>query len=77
MTPLEAFRAVETQSGGWDWGCEDLPAWRYQGTGAGFQVAVLLQTSCSVDSTVTAETDGSWFLGPQTSLDLAPRPGRL
>lgn len=75
VTPLEAFRAVETQSGGWDWGCEDLPAWRYQGTGAGFQVAVLLQTSCSVDSTVTAETDGSWFLGPQTSLDLAPRPG--
>ena len=75
VTPLEAFRAVETQSGGWDWGCEDLPAWRYQGTGAGFQVAVLLQTSCSVDSTVTVETDGSWFLGPQTSLDLAPRPG--
>lgn len=35
VTPLEAFRAVETQSGGWDWGCEDLPAWRYQGTWRG------------------------------------------
>ena len=75
VTPLEDFQTVSTQDGIWaSWGCADLPAWVYQAEAGDFIVTVRMQTNHRVDSTVTTETGGSWFFGPQTSLDLTPRP---
>ena len=53
-----------------NFGCEDLPAFLYQGEAAGFTITAFYQSSFYVDS---YETQGNWFSSCST-FDVTPQP---
>lgn len=79
VLPLEGFRAVEIAGSDWwgqlwGWGCEELPAYRYQAAGAGFLVEVRYQTIFYVDNTVQETGGAGWMFGTAARFDTVPKP---
>ena len=74
VLPQEDFQTVETKASWWGWGCEELPAYRYQAEAEGFLVEVRHQRVFYMDSTVQSTGDLSWMFGASTQFDTAPRP---
>lgn len=76
--PLEDFRAVEIAGADWGrfwgWGCEELPAYRYQAAAADFLVEVRYQTMFYLDSTVQETGGAGWMFGLSTRFDTVPKP---
>lgn len=76
--PLEDFRAVEIAGADWGrfwgWGCEELPAYRYQAAAADFLVEVRYQTMFYLDSTVQETGGADWMFGLSTRFDTVPKP---
>lgn len=74
VLPLEAFWTLETKDAGvafgWNWGCPDLPACRYEAQGAGFIIQLEYQSICTVDSYTQSD---SWF-SSSPSFDTTPQP---
>ena len=69
--PLEDFRAVQTEWGSLPaYGCEELPAWRYEGQTEDFMVRLSYQTSYTVDSYVS----GGSGVYSSPAFDPTPRP---
>lgn len=79
VLPLEDFRAVEIAGSDWwgqfwGWGCEELPAYRYQAEAADFLVEVRYQTMFYLDNTIQETNGESWMFGPSARFDTVPKP---
>lgn len=79
VLPLEDFRAVEIAGSDWwgqfwGWGCEELPAYRYQAETADFLVEARYQTIFYVDSTVQETNGTGWMFGTAARFDTVPKP---
>lgn len=74
VLPLGEFQTVETEGQNLMWGCGQLPAYVYHGSGGAFTVSVRHQTIFAVDNTVQDTSDMSWFFGASTRYDMTPKP---
>lgn len=76
--PLEDFQAVEIAEANWGqlwgWGCEELPAYRYQAAAADFLVEMRYQTMFYLDNTIQETGGAGWMFGPSTRFDTVPKP---
>lgn len=77
VLPLEGFQTVEIAGSDWwgqFWGCEELPAYRYQAETADFLVEVRYQTMFYLDNTIQETNGASWMFGPSARFDTVPKP---
>ena len=74
VLPLGEFQTVETEGQNLMWGCGQLPAYVYHGSGGAFTVSVRHQTIFAVDNTVQDTGDMSWLFGASIRYDMTPKP---
>ena len=72
VIPLEDFRVQLEQDGGLCWGCENLPAYGYEGVDGDFKVEVTLQKCFVVNNHVQVNNNG-WFFST-SRFDTVPKP---
>ena len=72
--PLEDFRNITLEEQGLEWGCPELPGFTYSETASDFQIDVVVQTVCYVDSWVDTGDNTYYMFGVAPEFDTTPKP---